>query len=104
MAVSRVYMICHAYEAGVGKGRDGQDVPNPYPTNAPLSAELHEAWGYGYDEGRQQAEEAARTFECETCHDGIDACEGEECRDCGRIGAPYPPLPSPTPSHTGEQS
>lgn len=47
MTVSKVYRICHAYEAGVGKGRDGDAVANPYREGT----DEHEAWGYGFEEG-----------------------------------------------------
>lgn len=50
--VSEVYMICHAYEAGVGKGRDGSPDRNPYPNDGGINSKCHEAWGYGYAEGR----------------------------------------------------
>lgn len=50
-AVSRVYMICDAYESGVGKGRDGVQVENPYAADPGVNADCHEAWGIGYAEG-----------------------------------------------------
>lgn len=50
--VTHVYMICVAYEAGVGKGIDARDTDNPYPTGGdPINRQCHEAWQHGYDRG-----------------------------------------------------
>jgi len=51
--ISPVYMVCHAYEAGVGKGRSGIEIANPYDDSPGLNAQCHEAWQYGYAEGRE---------------------------------------------------
>lgn len=42
--VSRVFMICNAYESGVGHGRKKDGLPNPYPNKS----EEHEAYEIGY--------------------------------------------------------
>ena len=42
----KVWMICVAYESGVGKGKAGKDC-NPYAPNTPE----HAAWQYGYEFG-----------------------------------------------------
>jgi len=47
MCISKVYIICNAYESGVGHGLQGDNLPNPYD---PLSDE-YEAYDIGYKEG-----------------------------------------------------
>lgn len=54
--VSKVYMICNAYESGMGHGLQQDRVSNPY---VPRSDES-EAWQYGYDEGDDRAKEERR--------------------------------------------
>lgn len=57
MAVSAVYAICTAYEAGIGKGLAGRPDRNPFPTDrSELSRQANEAWGYGFDKGRRDRE------------------------------------------------
>jgi hypothetical protein len=49
--VSKVYMICNAYESGYGHGLDGQDdYCNPYKE----STDEHEAYAIGRDEGSKR--------------------------------------------------
>lgn len=49
--VSKVYMICFAYEQGMGSGLQRNGVSNPYKP----SSEEHEAWAIGYSEGAERA-------------------------------------------------
>lgn len=52
--VTHVYMICIAYESGVGKGVDNRDRDNPYTTKGGgINAQCHEAWQHGYDRGQE---------------------------------------------------
>lgn len=51
--LSKVFMICDAYEAGYGKGQQLRDAPNPF-----LDAECSEAWQIGFDLGSQRAQES----------------------------------------------
>lgn len=51
--VSKVYMICFAYEQGMGSGLKRNGVSNPYKP----SSDEHEAWGIGYSEGEKRAVE-----------------------------------------------
>lgn len=48
--ISRVFVICDAYEAGYGKGQDLSKDANPYD---PLSDEW-EAWAIGYRKARER--------------------------------------------------
>lgn len=59
MPISKVFMICVAYEQGVGKGQDGSKDRNPY---AP-GTDCHEAWGYGYEEGERMSKRQGREGE-----------------------------------------
>lgn len=45
--VTKTYMICTAYESGMGHGLKKSGKCNPYAAGT----EEHEAWGIGYDEG-----------------------------------------------------
>jgi adenylosuccinate synthase len=47
MAITKVFMICCAYESGVGHGFEMDGLPNPYLPNT----DEHEAYEYGYSEG-----------------------------------------------------
>lgn len=50
--VSDVYMICDAYESGVGWGKSGRAGCNPYPiSGGNINAQCHEAWNHGYEFG-----------------------------------------------------
>lgn len=51
--VSKVFMICDAYEAGYGKGQQLRETVNPYLE----TTECHEAWQIGYDLGWRRAQE-----------------------------------------------
>ena len=53
MPVSKVYMICNAYESGVGHGYQADDVENPYP----ITSNEFEAFDIGYNEGVDQKNE-----------------------------------------------
>ena len=50
---TKIYMICVAYESGVGHGMRKNGYKNPYRAGT----EEHEAWGYGYKEGEDKAGE-----------------------------------------------
>jgi len=54
--ISRVFMICDAYEAGYGKGLDKRECGNPYKEGT----ESHEAWTIGYTLGYKRSLEAER--------------------------------------------
>ncbi len=75
--VSKVYMICTAYESGIGHGLKLDGVSNPYAAHT----DEREAWQTGYDEGANRAKRAdLRCIECgqPTMHMG-DLCFG-----CGK--------------------
>ncbi len=50
MGVSKVYMICVAYEQGVGQS--DRDLPNPYHPDS----DEYEAYDIGVKEGKQMHE------------------------------------------------
>lgn len=54
---SKVFMICVAYEQGMGSGLQRNGVSNPY---AKAAAEEHEAWSVGYSEGEDIANRAEK--------------------------------------------
>lgn len=45
--ITKVFMICDAYEAGFGKGQDHRHCDNPFLEDT----ECHEAWAIGYRAG-----------------------------------------------------
>ena len=49
--ISKVFMICDAYEAGYGKGQQLRQVENPYLE----TSECYEAWNIGYKLGSKRA-------------------------------------------------
>lgn len=49
--ISEVFMICDAYESGMGHGLQRDGLPNPY---TPLGT-LWEAYAIGYDLGSERA-------------------------------------------------
>ena len=49
--VSKVYMICNAYESGIGHGLKKDGLCNPYTPGT----DEHEAYGVGYQEGVDRA-------------------------------------------------
>lgn len=51
--ISKVFMICDAYEAGYGKGQQLRQCENPYM----FKDDCHEAWQIGYDLGSRRAQE-----------------------------------------------
>jgi hypothetical protein len=51
--VSKVYMICNAYESGIGHGLKQDGVCNPYFAGS----DEREAWQTGYDEGKDRAKD-----------------------------------------------
>lgn len=53
--ISKVFMICDAYEAGYGKGLQLRDCENPY-----VPGECSEAWDIGYALGMKRAREARK--------------------------------------------
>ncbi len=53
MSISKVFMICDAYESGVGHGFGGNNKGNPYPTGT----DDYEAYGYGYERGLENKRE-----------------------------------------------
>ena len=53
MTVSKIFMICNAYESGVGHGMKNDGLENPY---IPGSDE-HEAYDIGYQEGVETKKE-----------------------------------------------
>lgn len=58
--VSKVYMICNAYESGYGHGLDGKDdYPNPYSEGT----EEHEAYAIGRREGAQRLKSNTKRYE-----------------------------------------
>lgn len=59
MPISKVFMICVAYEQGVGKGQANSMDRNPYRDGS----EEHEAWGYGYEEGERMNKRQGREGE-----------------------------------------
>jgi len=48
--ISKVFIICSAYESGVGHGFELDELPNPYKKNT----DEHEAYDLGYKEGISQ--------------------------------------------------
>ena len=48
--VSKVYMICNAYESGIGHGLQQDGMKNPYS----VGSDEREAWGIGYQEGNER--------------------------------------------------
>lgn len=57
--VSKVYMICSAYESGYGHGLDGKDdYCNPYKEGT----EEHEAYAIGRREGKQRLESNQKRY------------------------------------------
>lgn len=57
--VSKVYMICNAYESGYGHGLDGKDTYcNPYKEGT----EEHEAYSIGRREGAQRLESNKKRY------------------------------------------
>ena len=54
LRVTDGYMICDAYEAGVGKGLDNwQGGSGITTTGSPINAQCAEAWQHGYDRGQE---------------------------------------------------
>lgn len=64
--ISRVFMICDAYEAGYGKGLDKRECGNPFLEGT----DTKEAWTIGYTLGYKRALESERTKQ-------IAAAEGQ---------------------------
>jgi len=51
---TKVYMICFAYEQGVGTGQSSRSNPSYYKKSMnpyKVGSDEHEAWGYGFDSG-----------------------------------------------------
>lgn len=55
MAISKVYMICNAYESGVGHGVNDDKLPNPFSKDK--EPDLYEAYDIGYRHGLEMREE-----------------------------------------------
>lgn len=52
--MTRVFMICDAYEHGVGQGASGyQQTEKEQLASAYTDPELREAYGYGFDRGQR---------------------------------------------------
>ena len=49
MHISKVFMICNAYESGVGHGHQMDGLANPFDSK--ISPECHEAYEIGYQFG-----------------------------------------------------
>lgn len=47
MSISKVFMICNAYESGVGHGLQDDKLCNPFPKDT----DEHEAYDIGVEEG-----------------------------------------------------
>ena len=54
MPISKVYMICNAYESGFGHGYKMDELHNPHP----VDSDEHEAYAIGYDEGVKRRRES----------------------------------------------
>lgn len=50
MKISRIFIICNAYESGYGHGTQLDGLPNPYTEGS----EEHEAYSIGYESGEAQ--------------------------------------------------
>ena len=92
--ISKVFMICDAYEAGYGKGQQLRETVNPY-----VEGDCHEAWQIGYDLGTKRAKEAHKEDMLKNKVKPEDPCpnctKGHVCRTpaCGRLKLPiYHPL------------
>lgn len=88
--ISKVFMICDAYEAGYGKGQQLRETVNPYLE----TSECHEAWQIGYDLGKKRAKEAYKEDMLKNKVKVEDPCpgctKGHVCRTpaCGRLKLP----------------
>lgn len=51
---SKVFMICTAYESGIGQGLQGRTLTNPYASGT----DEHEAWEIGHKLGMQRFEKS----------------------------------------------
>lgn len=81
--VSEVYMICDAYESGVGWGKSGRVGHNPYGTSGEaINAQCHEAWQHGYEFGLESIGLAGEDWyakqrnEVESVYRETNACGG----------------------------
>jgi len=50
--ITDVFMVCNAYESGVGQGMKRSGYKNPYQPGS----DEHEAWKIGYDFGVERSE------------------------------------------------
>lgn len=58
--ITRVFIICNAYESGYGHGLERDELPNPYSEGS----EEHEAYAIGYNAGATAAARRAFNFFC----------------------------------------
>lgn len=56
MTISEVFMICDAYENGIGQGLEGSQYLNPYDS----ISKLHEAYKIGFDLGVERTARAKK--------------------------------------------
>lgn len=91
-AITKVFMICVAYEQGVGKGHDGSADHNAYEPGT----DEHEAWQHGYEEGLRQKSRLAVLEKVATAADAVsDASRdtwgdvGDETGESWTVDVPY---------------
>ena len=49
LSSNKIFMICDAYESGVGKGKANKDTCNPYP----YGSDCYKAWMFGWEFGQE---------------------------------------------------